>query len=106
MSIESLEKVPVTEITRIMKFTRDNIDSLEQGHGVYLIFSGSSVSFLRRRYCKIGRGAAATPNIYRRLAGNLNYHDYGPKDDCRRGKSHYLQVLYCRSPADAARLEA
>lgn len=104
-SIESIEKVRVLEVSPVLRFNRGNVDAQKQGYGVYLIFAKPSPSFLQREYCKIGRAAGKAPNLYRRLVDNLNYHG-GRKDECRDGKNHFFQVLYCDSPTDAGRLEA
>ena len=89
-----------------MKFDRKNIDKrVNQGWGVYLIFSGTSELFSRRDYCKIGRAAGRSPDLLRRLRDNLGWHG-SPKGDCGRGDNHRFQVLRCDTPTDAAKLEA
>ena len=105
MNIESIEKVSVSRLSPVLRFTRELVGEQPQTYGVYLIFNNPVRFFLGRDYCKIGRAAGEAQGLRGRLIGNYNWHKR-PDEDCGALETHYFQTLECRTPSDAGRLEA
>ncbi len=99
--VESIKKVKVTEVSRIMTYTIDNVETVAQDHGVYLIFkcNGSSppLGYMDRDYCKIGVSVGTTNGVSARLKDSMK--------KCKPPEDWCFQVLACDTGVDAARLE-
>ncbi len=104
--ITSIEKVEVTELSRIRRLTYDNVKAEPKESGVYLLFTlidgKEPYGYRDRDYCKIGR--AVTVKLNKRLKENIDDHGK-PGHRCGTIEGHFYQILVCENETEAARLE-